>query len=124
MYYKLICILYALLCGQNFILVNSGCYTRHLRWLPGKHIHISPEEGDECEFQFVVQIACAAEGLHAGDVLFVGGLHTQGVDDKPCWRELEGARSRLPGLAAASCYVGRAWSFSSVEMAASHLCGS
>jgi hypothetical protein len=26
MYYKLICILYALLCGQNFILVKSGCY--------------------------------------------------------------------------------------------------
>jgi hypothetical protein len=28
MYCKLICILYALLCGQNFILVKSGCYTR------------------------------------------------------------------------------------------------
>jgi hypothetical protein len=27
MYYKLICILYALLCGQNFILIKSGCYT-------------------------------------------------------------------------------------------------
>jgi hypothetical protein len=27
MYYKLICILYALICGQNFILVKSGCYT-------------------------------------------------------------------------------------------------
>jgi hypothetical protein len=26
MYYKLICILYALLCGQNSILVKSGCY--------------------------------------------------------------------------------------------------
>jgi hypothetical protein len=26
MYYKLICILYALLCGLNFILVKSGCY--------------------------------------------------------------------------------------------------
>jgi hypothetical protein len=26
MYYKLICIFYALLCGQNFILVKSGCY--------------------------------------------------------------------------------------------------
>jgi hypothetical protein len=25
-YYKLICILYAVLCGQNFILVKSGCY--------------------------------------------------------------------------------------------------
>jgi hypothetical protein len=25
-HYKLICILYALLCGQNFILVKSGCY--------------------------------------------------------------------------------------------------
>jgi hypothetical protein len=26
MYYKLICILYALLCGQNFIHAKSGCY--------------------------------------------------------------------------------------------------
>jgi hypothetical protein len=26
MYYKLICLLYAFLCGQNFILVKSGCY--------------------------------------------------------------------------------------------------
>jgi hypothetical protein len=29
---------------------------RHLRWLPGKHIDISLEEGDECEFLFAVQI--------------------------------------------------------------------
>jgi hypothetical protein len=27
MYYNLIRILYALLCGQNFILVKSGCYS-------------------------------------------------------------------------------------------------
>jgi hypothetical protein len=26
MYSNLICILYALLCGQNFLLVKSGCY--------------------------------------------------------------------------------------------------
>jgi hypothetical protein len=37
MYYKLICILYALLCGQNFILVKSGCYS-NLRDL-GKFLH-------------------------------------------------------------------------------------
>jgi hypothetical protein len=24
----------------------------HLRWLPGKHVHISSEEGDEREFLF------------------------------------------------------------------------
>jgi hypothetical protein len=29
---------------------------RHLRWLPGKHVDISPEEGDEREFLFAVQI--------------------------------------------------------------------
>jgi hypothetical protein len=28
----------------------------HLRWLPCKHIRISPEEGDEREFLFAVQI--------------------------------------------------------------------
>jgi hypothetical protein len=57
---------------------------RHLRWLPGKYVHISPEEGDEREFLFVVQIARDAGGLgsirsdlnslHVG-VLFAGGLH-------------------------------------------------
>jgi hypothetical protein len=58
---------------------------RHLRWLPGKHVHISLEEGDEREFLFAVQIAHDAGGLGSirpdlnsvhGDVLFVGGLHT------------------------------------------------
>jgi hypothetical protein len=29
MYYNVICILYALLCRQNFILVKSGCYNLH-----------------------------------------------------------------------------------------------
>jgi hypothetical protein len=29
---------------------------RHLRWLPGKHIDIIPEEGDEREFLFAIQI--------------------------------------------------------------------
>jgi hypothetical protein len=41
---------------------------RHLRWLLGKHIYISLEEGDEYEFLFVVQIlamrvVCAASAL-------------------------------------------------------------
>jgi hypothetical protein len=50
---------------------------RHLRWLPGKHIDISPEEGDEREFLFAVQITrdmgCLSslgpdlDGLH-GDI--------------------------------------------------------
>jgi hypothetical protein len=53
----------------------------HLRWLPGKHIDISPEEGDEREFLFAVQITRDTgslsslspdlDGLH-GDVF---GLH-------------------------------------------------
>jgi hypothetical protein len=29
---------------------------RHLRWLPGKHVDISPKEGDERKFRFAVQI--------------------------------------------------------------------
>jgi hypothetical protein len=43
MYYNLICILYALLCGQNFTLVKSGCYNlftelfRELLDLPELH---------------------------------------------------------------------------------------
>jgi hypothetical protein len=54
---------------------------RHLRWLPGKHIDISLEEGDEREFLFAVQITRDTgslsgrgpelDGLH-GDVF---GLH-------------------------------------------------
>jgi hypothetical protein len=43
MYYKLLCILYALLCGQNFILVKSGCYTDvvflHLVGCVGQVVH-------------------------------------------------------------------------------------
>jgi hypothetical protein len=27
---------------------------RHLRWLPGKHVNVSPEKGDEREFLFDV----------------------------------------------------------------------
>jgi hypothetical protein len=54
---------------------------RHLRWLPGKHIDISLEEGDEHEFLFAIQITQDMgslssrgpdlDGLH-GDVF---GLH-------------------------------------------------
>jgi hypothetical protein len=58
---------------------------RHLRRLPGKHIHIRSEERDKSEFLFAVQIARDAGGLGSihpdmnslhGDVLFAGGLHT------------------------------------------------
>jgi hypothetical protein len=41
MYYKLICILYALLCGQNFILVKSGCY-RDWEFPPFRVSRVSP----------------------------------------------------------------------------------
>jgi hypothetical protein len=45
MYYKLICILYALLCGQNFILVKSGCYTSlaPARWAGRSRLEAQPE---------------------------------------------------------------------------------
>jgi hypothetical protein len=55
---------------------------RHLRWLSGKHVNISPEEDDKREFLFAVQItrdmgSLSSRGpdlddLH-GDVF---GLHT------------------------------------------------
>jgi hypothetical protein len=35
----------------------------HLRQLPGKHVDVHPEEGNECEFLFVSQIPCDAGGL-------------------------------------------------------------
>jgi hypothetical protein len=57
---------------------------KHLRRLPGKHVHISPEEGDECEFLFAIQITQDTgslsslspnlDGLH-GDVFLARGLH-------------------------------------------------
>jgi hypothetical protein len=56
----------------------------HLRWLPGKHIDISPEHGDEREFLFAVQITRDTgsltsfspnlDGLY-GDILLGGRLH-------------------------------------------------
>jgi hypothetical protein len=57
---------------------------RHLRWLSGKHIHISLEECDEREFLFDVQIPHDAGGLGSirpdlnsphRDVLLARGLH-------------------------------------------------
>jgi hypothetical protein len=57
---------------------------RQLRRLPGKHVDISPEEGDEHEFLFAVQItrdmgnlsslSLDLDGLH-GDVFLARGLH-------------------------------------------------
>jgi hypothetical protein len=59
---------------------------RHLRRMPGKHIDISPEEGDEHEFPFAVQITRDTgslsslspdlDGLHR-DVFLARGLHTR-----------------------------------------------
>jgi hypothetical protein len=59
---------------------------RHLRWLPGKHVYISPEEEDEHEFLFTVQIPRDAGGLgsirpdldgHHGNVIVARGLHAR-----------------------------------------------
>jgi hypothetical protein len=57
---------------------------KHLRRLLGKHVDISPEEGDECEFLFAIQITRDTgslsslspnlDGLH-GDVFLARGLH-------------------------------------------------
>jgi transposase InsO family protein len=41
MCYKLICILYALLCGQNFILIKSGCYTKVAHFVPVKMTYLA-----------------------------------------------------------------------------------
>jgi hypothetical protein len=57
---------------------------RHLRRLPGKHVDISPEEGDEHEFLFAVQITRDTGSLSSlspnldglyGDVFLARGLH-------------------------------------------------
>jgi hypothetical protein len=57
---------------------------RHLRRLPGKHIDISPEEGDEREFLFAVQITRDTGSLTSfspdldelyGDIFLGSGLH-------------------------------------------------
>jgi hypothetical protein len=44
--------------GVNLQMVLNHLHgdPRHLRWLPGKHVDISLEDGDEREFLFVVQI--------------------------------------------------------------------
>jgi hypothetical protein len=57
---------------------------RHLRWLSGKHVDISPEEGDEHEFLFAVQITRDTDSLISfspdlddlyGDIFLGRGLH-------------------------------------------------
>jgi hypothetical protein len=58
---------------------------RHLRLLPGKHVYISSDEGDEREFLFAVQIPRYTGGLGSihpdlnglhRNILFATGLHT------------------------------------------------
>jgi hypothetical protein len=58
---------------------------RHLRWLSGKHVDISPEEGDECKFLFAVQITQDTGSLSSlspdldslyGEIFLARGLHT------------------------------------------------
>jgi hypothetical protein len=58
---------------------------RHLRWLPDKNVDISPDEGDEREFLFVVQVtqdmgslanfSPDLDGLYE-DIFLGRGLHT------------------------------------------------
>jgi hypothetical protein len=57
---------------------------RHLQWLPSKHIYIGPEEGDEHEFLFAIQVTRNTDGLGSvcpdlnglhGNVLAARGLH-------------------------------------------------
>jgi hypothetical protein len=56
---------------------------RHLRWLPGKHIDISPEEGDEHEFLFAVQI-----------IRDTGSLSSRGPDLDGLHRDVFGLHAR------------------------------
>jgi hypothetical protein len=57
---------------------------RHLQWLPSKHVNISPEEGDEHEFLFAIQITQDTGSLSSlspdldglyGDIFLARGLH-------------------------------------------------
>ena len=36
--------------------------TGDIRWLPGKHIDIRPQEGNECAFLFVIKDGADGEG--------------------------------------------------------------
>jgi hypothetical protein len=40
----------------QMVLNNLPRDPSHLRWLPGKHVNISPEKNDEREFLFAVQV--------------------------------------------------------------------
>ena len=46
----------------------------HLRWLPGKHVHICPEKSDEHVFLFILQVPRDAGGL-GGIRSDLHGLH-------------------------------------------------
>jgi hypothetical protein len=89
MYFKLIFILYALLCGQNFILVKSGCYTdlglRGMNELPDhwvmyfngsytlKGVVLIPPEGDIVNY--AIQLDFSATNNIAEYKVLVTGLH-------------------------------------------------
>jgi hypothetical protein len=69
----------------HMVLDNLPRDPGHLRWLSCKHIRVSPEESDEREFLFAIQITRDTgslssigpnrNGLHR-DVLFYRELHT------------------------------------------------
>jgi hypothetical protein len=86
-------LLLGFLLDRSGVIVDLRMVLNHLPWdprnpwpLPGKHVYIGPEEGDECEFLFTIQIprdvgplgnirpdlddlnwnVLAARGLHVG----------------------------------------------------------
>jgi hypothetical protein len=83
------------------VLNNLPRDPRHLRWFLGKHVNISPEEGDEHEFLFSIQItrdtgsltsfSTDLNGLYGTSSLAEGC--TWGAKTEPCWHELGGAGS-------------------------------
>jgi hypothetical protein len=115
--------------GVNLQIVLNHLHRdpRQLRRLPGKHVDITPEEGDEHEFLFAIQIirdtdsrsslSPDLDGLY-GDIFLARGLHA-GCGDRAALARARWRGVLAPGSPAASRATAKAQSFCSAHAPAS-----
>jgi hypothetical protein len=96
MYCKLICILYALLCGQNFILVKSGCYIR-------TRGSVSRRAVDCVESPFSREQLDLSKSVGASWKVATYGDHPQEAYVGHTWTGVESVRVVLVGFSPAGC---------------------
>jgi hypothetical protein len=78
MYYKLICVLYALLYGQNFILVKCGCYTLWCRCERLQRAYVVLIRFPLCRACILIWISTTLSDM--SDDLFIAPTHSNATN--------------------------------------------